>query len=177
MYLEQTELGTLRGKTGAVGIGVAPGAKATMGWLVGWLEHAGSRHIFAMNIDVREPKQLALRLPITKALLKRAFSVDLHSLPIQPRGRYANANCGNGMRLRTTSLPGGAPCAAAAGQAPRAGDAVAGGVADRGAGDGAHRAEDDQAGAAVPSAVLTARSWACAGAMKKTRGDGRGGNR
>jgi len=73
MYLEQTEFGTLRGKTGAVGIGVAPGAKATLGWLVGWLEHAPKAYIFAMNIDVREPKQLGLRMPLTKTLLKRAI--------------------------------------------------------------------------------------------------------
>jgi beta-lactamase class D len=74
MYVEPTEFGTIRGKTGAVGIGVAPGAKATLGWLVGWLEHGPKQpYVFAMNIDVREPKQLALRLPITKALLKRAL--------------------------------------------------------------------------------------------------------
>ena len=74
MYLEPTEFGALRGKTGAVGITDARGSKATMGWLVGWLEQAGKPpYIFAMNIDVREPKQLALRLPITKALLKRSF--------------------------------------------------------------------------------------------------------
>jgi beta-lactamase class D len=74
MYIEPTEFGALRGKTGAVGVTAAPGSKATMGWLVGWLEQAGKPpYIFAMNIDVREPKQLALRLPITKALLKRSF--------------------------------------------------------------------------------------------------------
>jgi beta-lactamase class D len=73
MYLEQSEFGTLRGKTGAVGIGVAPGSKATLGWLVGWLEHGAKAYIFAMNIDVREPKQLALRMPFTKTLLKRAI--------------------------------------------------------------------------------------------------------
>jgi beta-lactamase class D len=74
MYLEQSEFGTLRGKTGAVGIGVAPGAKATIGWLVGWLEQSAKPpYIFAMNIDVHEQKQLALRLPIVKTLLKRAF--------------------------------------------------------------------------------------------------------
>jgi len=73
MYLEQTELGTLRGKTGAVGIGVAPGSKATLGWLVGWLERGAKAYIFAMNIDVREPRQLALRMPLTKTLLKRAI--------------------------------------------------------------------------------------------------------
>ena len=73
MYLETSEFGTLRGKTGAVGISVAPGSKATMGWLVGWLEHGSKPYIFAMNIDVREPKQLALRMPITKALLKRSL--------------------------------------------------------------------------------------------------------
>ena len=74
MFIEETEVGTLRGKTGAVGITTARGSKATMGWLVGWLERAGQPPlIFAMNIDVREGKQLALRLPITKALLKRVL--------------------------------------------------------------------------------------------------------
>jgi beta-lactamase class D len=74
MYLEQTEFGTLRGKTGAVGITPMPGSKATMGWLVGWLEHPNKPpYIFAMNIDIHEPKQLALRLPITKTLIKRAM--------------------------------------------------------------------------------------------------------
>jgi beta-lactamase class D len=74
MYIEQIEFGTLRGKTGAVGIAQGHGDKATMGWLVGWLEHAGKPpYIFAMNIDVREPQHLALRLPLTKALLKRAI--------------------------------------------------------------------------------------------------------
>jgi beta-lactamase class D len=73
MYLEPSELGTLRGKTGAVGITAAPGTKSTMGWLVGWLEQGTKAYIFAMNIDVHEPKQLALRLPLTKTLLKRAI--------------------------------------------------------------------------------------------------------
>lgn len=73
MYLEQSEFGTLRGKTGAVGIGVAPGSKPTLGWLVGWLEHGSKPYIFALNLDVREPKQLALRLPLVKTLLKRAI--------------------------------------------------------------------------------------------------------
>ena len=75
MFIEETELGTLRGKTGAVGItAAARGSKATMGWLVGWLERAGQPPlIYAMSIDVRDGKQLALRLPITKALLKQVL--------------------------------------------------------------------------------------------------------
>jgi beta-lactamase class D len=74
MFLEEIEFGELRGKTGAVGITTARGSKATMGWLVGWLERAGQPPlIFAMNIDVREGKQLAARLPITKALLRRVL--------------------------------------------------------------------------------------------------------
>ena len=73
MAIEQTEFGALRGKTGAVGVVTGHGDKATMGWLVGWVERAGKPpYIFAMNIDVREPQHLALRLPLTKAFLKRA---------------------------------------------------------------------------------------------------------
>ncbi len=74
MYLEVTELGTLRGKTGAVGIGVAPGAKASLGWLVGWLEHGPNKpYFFALNLDVHDPKHLAMRLPLVKTLLKRTI--------------------------------------------------------------------------------------------------------
>jgi beta-lactamase class D len=74
MLLEVSELGTLRGKTGAVGIGLASGAKATLGWLVGWLEHGPSKpYFFALNLDVHEPKQLAMRLPLVKTLLKRTI--------------------------------------------------------------------------------------------------------
>lgn len=73
MYLELSELGTLRGKTGAVGIGVEPGAKASLGWLVGWLEHGPKPYFFALNIDVHEPKHLAMRLPLVKTLLKRTL--------------------------------------------------------------------------------------------------------
>lgn len=74
MYLELSELGTLRGKTGAVGIGVAPGSKASLGWLVGWLEHGPSKpYFFALNLDVHEPKHLAMRLPLVKTLLKRTL--------------------------------------------------------------------------------------------------------
>ncbi|MPZ37589.1 MAG: class D beta-lactamase [Rhizobiales bacterium] len=74
MYIEQSELGTMRGKTGTIGIGVAPGSKATLGWLVGWVDQGNKKpYIFAMNFDVREPRQLAQRLQITKTLLKRAI--------------------------------------------------------------------------------------------------------
>jgi beta-lactamase class D len=75
MFLEQSELGTLRGKTGAVGIGVVRGSKATLGWLVGWLEHASKAYIFALNIDVRERRHLAQRLPMVKAMLRRAIAL------------------------------------------------------------------------------------------------------
>jgi beta-lactamase class D len=74
MYLEVTELGTLRGKTGAVGIGAEPGTKATLGWLVGWLEHGPSKpYFFALNLDVHDSKHMAMRLPLVKALLKRTI--------------------------------------------------------------------------------------------------------
>jgi beta-lactamase class D len=73
IYLETSEFGTIRGKTGAVGIGVSSGSKASLGWLVGWLEHGTKAYIFAMNIDVREPRQLGLRMPLAKTLLKRAI--------------------------------------------------------------------------------------------------------
>lgn len=75
MYIEQADLGTLRGKTGAIGVGVGSN-KATIGWLVGWVEQNSNKPlIFAMNLDVRDTRSLAQRLPITKALLKRAISL------------------------------------------------------------------------------------------------------
>jgi beta-lactamase class D len=73
MYLEQSEFGTLRGKTGAVGIGAAPGSKATLGWLVGWLEHSAKRLYLCDEHRRARTEAACAALPLTKTLLKRAI--------------------------------------------------------------------------------------------------------
>ncbi|TPG11420.1 class D beta-lactamase [Rhodanobacter glycinis] len=40
-----------------------------LGWYVGWVEHAGRRWFFAMNIDLPAPDDAAKRMPLTKQLL------------------------------------------------------------------------------------------------------------
>jgi beta-lactamase class D len=67
IILEQNDMGTLRGKTGAVRVG----DKDRFGWLVGWLERRGEAYIFAMNLTARDPSVLGRRLAMAKALLKQ----------------------------------------------------------------------------------------------------------
>lgn len=73
MLLDESDLGVLRGKTGAVGL--EQGGQASLGWLVGWLERVGDAYVFALNLDIREREHLARRLPLVKALLRDALAV------------------------------------------------------------------------------------------------------
>jgi beta-lactamase class D len=40
-----------------------------LGWYIGWVERAGRRRFFAMNIDLPVPGDGAKRVPLTKHLL------------------------------------------------------------------------------------------------------------
>ncbi len=42
-----------------------------IGWYVGWVEHAGNRWFFAMNIDVARPEDAAARVSISRDILTR----------------------------------------------------------------------------------------------------------
>ncbi len=44
----------------------ASGASATVGWLVGWAEKGSSVTIFALNLDIREPRHIASRMKLAQ---------------------------------------------------------------------------------------------------------------
>ena len=62
----------IRYKTGLIGVDdrtEAGKARPSIGWLVGWAEKAGQQTVFALNIDIREPRHTAARMTLTKQLL------------------------------------------------------------------------------------------------------------
>jgi beta-lactamase class D len=61
--------GVIRAKTGALGIDGTPGEKASLGWLAGYVDRGEDSSVFAMNIDIRSPADLARRMAITKSIL------------------------------------------------------------------------------------------------------------
>ena len=56
----------IRAKTGLVG---AELGKPSLGWLVGWAEKAGASTVFALNLDVREPRHIADRMKLAEQCL------------------------------------------------------------------------------------------------------------
>ena len=57
---------TIRAKTGLLG---AELGKPSLGWLVGWAEKGGAQTVFALNLDVREPRHVAARMKLTQQCL------------------------------------------------------------------------------------------------------------
>lgn len=57
---------TIRAKSGLLGAEIG---KPSLGWLVGWAENGAAQTVFAMNIDCREPGQIAARATIAQACL------------------------------------------------------------------------------------------------------------
>jgi beta-lactamase class D len=62
---------TIRAKSGLIGVDdKSPGgAAANVGWLVGWAERGSKETVFALNLDVREPRHIASRAKLTQQLL------------------------------------------------------------------------------------------------------------
>jgi beta-lactamase class D len=56
----------IRAKTGLVG---AELGKPSLGWLVGWAEKGGTSTVFALNLDVREPRHSADRMKLAELCL------------------------------------------------------------------------------------------------------------
>src|ERR1700738_4415770 len=56
----------IRAKTGLLG---AELGKPSLGWLVGWAEKAGASTVFALNLDVREPRHSADRMKLAELCL------------------------------------------------------------------------------------------------------------
>jgi beta-lactamase class D len=67
LLLEETPAYRLSGKTGWVDLGES--APVSLGWLVGYLERGGDVYFFAMNMDIRENRDAAARMTITRAIL------------------------------------------------------------------------------------------------------------
>ena len=47
------------------------GARPVIGWLVGWTEKGAQKKqtVFALNMDIREPRHVASRMTIARQLL------------------------------------------------------------------------------------------------------------
>jgi beta-lactamase class D len=57
---------TIRFKTGLLGAEIG---KPSLGWLVGWVEKGSDRTVFALNLDVREPRHVEARMTIAQQCL------------------------------------------------------------------------------------------------------------
>ena len=56
----------IRAKSGLVG---AENGKPSFGWMVGWAEKGSAQTVFALNMDVREPRHIAARMTLTQQCL------------------------------------------------------------------------------------------------------------
>src|SRR6478672_502403 len=56
----------IRAKSGLLG---AELGKPSLGWMVGWAEKGGANTVFALNMDVREPRHIAARMTLTQQCL------------------------------------------------------------------------------------------------------------
>ncbi|CAN5224962.1 class D beta-lactamase [soil metagenome] len=62
----------IRAKTGLIGVDdrtAVDGVKASIGWLVGWAQKSSEQTVFALNLDIREPKHIASRMKIAQQCL------------------------------------------------------------------------------------------------------------
>jgi beta-lactamase class D len=72
--LPATKVGgsVIRAKSGLVGVedkSPAGGVSATVGWLVGWAEKGDAITVFALNLEIREPRHIASRMKLAQLLL------------------------------------------------------------------------------------------------------------
>src|SRR4051812_22360250 len=56
----------IRAKTGLLGAEIG---KPSLGWVVGWAEKGSAHTVFALNLDVREPRHVAARMTIAQQCL------------------------------------------------------------------------------------------------------------
>jgi len=56
----------IRAKSGLLG---AERGAPSLGWMVGWAEKGSANTVFALNIDVREPRHIAARMTLTQQCL------------------------------------------------------------------------------------------------------------
>jgi beta-lactamase class D len=56
----------IRAKTGLLGAEIG---RPSLGWIVGWAEKGSAQTVFALNLDVREPRHVASRMAIAQQCL------------------------------------------------------------------------------------------------------------
>ena len=56
----------IRAKSGLLGAEIG---KPSLGWLVGWVEKGSNQTVFALNLDVREPRHIAARMTLAQQCL------------------------------------------------------------------------------------------------------------
>jgi beta-lactamase class D len=56
----------IRAKSGLLGAEIG---KPTLGWMVGWAEKGSANTVFALNLDIREPRHIADRMKLTQQCL------------------------------------------------------------------------------------------------------------
>jgi beta-lactamase class D len=56
----------IRAKSGLLGAEIG---KPSLGWMVGWAEKGSANTVFALNLDVREPRHIADRMKLTQQCL------------------------------------------------------------------------------------------------------------
>jgi len=56
----------IRAKSGLLG---AEAGRPSLGWMVGWAEKGSEQTVFALNLDVREPRHIADRMNLTQQCL------------------------------------------------------------------------------------------------------------
>ncbi len=56
----------IRAKSGLIG---AETGQPSLGWMVGWVEKGDTPSVFALNMDCKEPRHIADRMPLTQACL------------------------------------------------------------------------------------------------------------
>ncbi len=56
----------IRAKSGLLG---AELDRPSLGWMVGWAEKGSAATVFALNMDVREPRHIADRMTLTQQCL------------------------------------------------------------------------------------------------------------
>jgi beta-lactamase class D len=57
---------TIRAKSGLLGAEIG---KPSLGWLVGWVESGKQQTVFALNLDIREPRHVASRMILAQQCL------------------------------------------------------------------------------------------------------------
>jgi beta-lactamase class D len=66
----KVEGSVIRAKSGLIGVDdKSTAGSATVGWLVGWAEKDRTQTVFAVNLDIVEPRHIASRLKLTQQLL------------------------------------------------------------------------------------------------------------